>query len=62
MQINHLLFSTRAYSFIPSYQPWQQREDDMRTFTGFLEDAERHRRPMTFGGPLASSTNDQALL
>jgi hypothetical protein len=29
---------------LPSYQPWQHREDDMRTFTFFLEDAKRRRR------------------
>jgi hypothetical protein len=29
---------------LPSYEPWQEREEDRQTFTCFLEDAERHRR------------------
>jgi hypothetical protein len=29
---------------IPSYETWQQCEDDMGTFKSFLEDAELHRR------------------
>jgi hypothetical protein len=27
-----------------SYEPWQERAEDAKTFTEYLEDAERHRR------------------
>jgi hypothetical protein len=36
-------FTRNSQYPLPSYQPWQRHKDDRRTFTGFLEDAERRR-------------------
>jgi hypothetical protein len=37
---------------LPSYEPWQQCEDDMRTFTSLLEDVSR----ITFGSPISMAS------
>jgi hypothetical protein len=29
---------------LPSYQPWEEHDGDLMTFTSLLEDVERHRR------------------
>jgi hypothetical protein len=29
---------------LASFDPWAERQEECRTFTSFLEDAERHRR------------------